>query len=113
MDQQTLAEIGIAGSIEQTVLRLAGLAKDSGLDGVVCSALETAPLRRALGADFCLVTPGIRPADASVDDQSRIATPADALRNGSSYLVIGRAITQATDPLQALQRISASIQNFS
>jgi len=112
MDQPALQEIGMAGSIEQTVQRLAGLAKDSGLDGVVCSALEASALRNVLGADFCLVTPGIRPAESGTDDQSRVATPADALRLGSSYLVIGRPITQAADPLQALQRISTDIQGL-
>jgi len=112
IDQQALAEIGMPGSIEQTVLRLAGLAKDSGLDGVVCSALETPALRRTLGTEFCLVTPGIRPTASDTDDQSRVATPAEALRQGSNYLVIGRPITQAADPLQALRRISADIQGL-
>jgi len=112
MDQTVLEEIGFSGSIEQTVLRLAGLAQESGLDGVVCSAQETPDLRKSLGPDFCLVTPGIRPAGASSDDQSRIATPAEALNQGSSYLVIGRPITQAENPLQALQNISQEIQNL-
>lgn len=112
MDQQALAETGLPGSVEQNVLRLAELAKDSGLDGVVCSALETSALRQALGLDFCLVTPGIRPSEASKGDQSRITTPANALRQGSNYLVIGRPITQAADPLLALQRIGMDIQNL-
>lgn len=105
MAQADLAEIGIALAPAEQVARLAALAQASGLDGVVCSAQEAALLREQAGAAFCLVTPGIRPADAAADDQSRIMTPRAALENGSSYLVIGRPITKATDPLQALQRI--------
>ena len=106
MAQEDLAAIGIAASPAEMVLRLAGLARDSGLDGVVCSAQEAAELRKHFGRGFCLVTPGIRPADTSADDQSRIMTPAAALKNGASYLVIGRPITKAADPLLALQNIS-------
>jgi len=75
------------------------------MDGVVCSAQEAAELRKRAGPDFCLVTPGIRPANAAANDQSRIMTPRAALEAGSSYLVIGRPITQAPDPLQALQKL--------
>ena len=88
------------------MLRLAALAQSSGMDGVVCSALEAAMLRKQAGAAFCLVTPGIRPADAAADDQSRIMTPRAALQSGSNYLVIGRPITKADDPLLALQKIT-------
>lgn len=109
MDQATLNTLGVAGDLQAHVLRLAGLARQSGLDGVVCSAQEASMLRDNLGRDFCLVTPGIRPANAAVNDQSRIVTPKDALRMGSSYLVIGRPITQAPDPLAALQAIQAEI----
>lgn len=109
MDQQALQEVGVAGALQDQVLRLAQLTQASGLDGVVCSAQEAPLLRGHLGEDFCLVTPGIRPAAASRDDQSRVVTPADALRQGSSYLVIGRPITQALDPLAALQAISNEI----
>jgi orotidine-5'-phosphate decarboxylase len=109
LDQSALDEIGYAGDVSSTVLRLAKLAKTCGLDGVVCSALETSLLRKELGADFSLVTPGIRPADSGMDDQSRVVTPAAAISNGSSYLVIGRPITQAADPLEALQRINSEI----
>jgi orotidine-5'-phosphate decarboxylase len=91
------------------VLRLAVLARDSGLDGVVCSAQEAALLREQCGNEFCLVTPGIRPAQASLDDQSRVMTPLAALQAGSSYLVIGRPITKAADPLQALLDINKEI----
>jgi orotidine-5'-phosphate decarboxylase len=109
MDQQGLQEVGVAGALQEQVLRLARLTQASGLDGVVCSAQESPLLRGHLGDDFCLVTPGIRPAAASRDDQSRVVTPADALRQGSSYLVIGRPITQAPDPLAALHAISNEI----
>lgn len=109
MDQSTLNQLGVHGSLEDQVLRLARLAQQAGLDGVVCSAQEASTLRTALGQDFCLVTPGIRPANASADDQSRIVTPAEALRLGASYLVIGRPITQAPDPLLALQAIHQEI----
>lgn len=110
MDEPALHEVGVNGRLEDQVLRLAGLTQECGLDGVVCSAQEAPALRSKLGPDFRLVTPGIRPADSSKDDQSRIVTPSDALRRGSSYLVIGRPITQAADPLAALQRIHAETQ---
>ena len=109
MDQAALTEIGVAGNLQDQVLRLAVLTEQAGLDGVVCSAQEAPLLRQHVKQDFCLVTPGIRPVTASKDDQSRIVTPADALRQGSSYLVIGRPITQASDPLQALQAIHAEV----
>jgi orotidine-5'-phosphate decarboxylase len=109
MAQEDLAGIGIAATPAEMVLRLAALARDSGLDGVVCSAQEAALLRQHCGPNFNLVTPGIRPADAAADDQSRIMTPSAALKNGASYLVIGRPITKAADPLLALQNISKEI----
>jgi orotidine-5'-phosphate decarboxylase len=109
MAQEDLAELGILATPAEMVLRLAKLAQDSGLDGVVCSAQEAATLRRECGDAFCLVTPGIRPADAQADDQQRIMTPRAALENGASYLVIGRPITRAPDPLRALQEISKDI----
>jgi orotidine-5'-phosphate decarboxylase len=109
MAQDDLAGIGIAGTPAEMVLRLATLARDSGLDGVVCSAQEAALLRQHCGLNFSLVTPGIRPADSAADDQSRIMTPNAALKNGSTYLVIGRPITKAADPLLALQNISKEI----
>lgn len=109
MAQEDLAEIGINAAPAEMVVRLATLARASGLDGVVCSAQEAAQLRRRCGSEFCLVTPGIRPAQASVDDQSRIMTPLAALQAGSSYLVIGRPVTKAADPLQALLNINKEI----
>jgi orotidine-5'-phosphate decarboxylase len=109
MAQDDLAGLGINATPAEMVLRLATLARDSGLDGVVCSAHEAALLRKQCGTDFCLVTPGIRPAHASLDDQSRVMTPQAALCAGASYLVIGRPITQAADPLQALLDINKEI----
>jgi orotidine-5'-phosphate decarboxylase len=109
MAQEDLADIGLTATPAEMVLRLATLARDSGLDGVVCSAQESALLRRQFGGEFCLVTPGIRHALDSHDDQSRVMTPQAALQAGSSYLVIGRPITQATDPLQALLDINQEI----
>jgi orotidine-5'-phosphate decarboxylase len=109
MAQDDLHGIGINASPAQMVSSLAQLAHDSGLDGVVCSAQEAPSLHRQCGPDFCLVTPGIRPANASADDQSRIMTPRAALQNGASYLVIGRPITQAPDPMKALQDILSEI----
>lgn len=105
MDQAALAQIGVRGSVEAQVLNLATLAQCSGLDGVVCSGQEAELLRAHLGPDFCLVTPGIRPRSAGLDDQSRVLTPAQAIASGASYLVIGRPITRAPDPLLALQAI--------
>jgi orotidine-5'-phosphate decarboxylase len=105
MAQEDLHGIGINDSPAHMVSLLAGLAHDSGLDGVVCSAQEAAILRQQHGKEFCLVTPGIRPASSTADDQTRIMTPRAALEAGSSYLVIGRPITQAPDPLLALQNI--------
>jgi orotidine-5'-phosphate decarboxylase len=109
MDQAALNETGVAGDLQNQVLRLAKLAEQSGLDGVVCSAQEAALLRQHIRKDFRLVTPGIRPAGVSKDDQSRIVTPADALNLGADYLVIGRPITQASDPIAALRAIHKEI----
>ena len=106
MGAEDLAELGISATPADMVLRLAKLARDSGLNGVVCSAQEAPQLRAQCGSEFCLVTPGIRPAQAGLDDQMRVMTPREALDNGSNYLVIGRPITRADDPLQALQEIS-------
>lgn len=109
MSDDDLRETGYAVTAAQLVGRLAALTHASGLDGVVCSAREAAMLRQAEGAGFLLVTPGIRPADAAGDDQRRVMTPAEALAVGADYLVIGRPITAAPDPLMALQAIRASI----
>lgn len=105
MSGQDLQDIGVAESADVHVLRLAALAADCGLDGVVCSALEASALRAARGHDFCLVTPGIRLAGDDSADQRRVVTPKEALAAGSDYLVIGRSITHAADPLVALQQV--------
>ena len=109
MSQEDLSETGISKPVDEQVMLLASLAKSSGLDGVVCSAKEASSLKSELGEEFCLVTPGIRPADSSSDDQKRIMTPAEAITAGSHYLVIGRPITKAEDPVAALDAINASI----
>jgi orotidine-5'-phosphate decarboxylase len=109
LDAADLAETGVTGSPEAQVLRLASLARASGLDGVVCSPREAAMLRAECGPQFVLVTPGVRPATAAADDQARIATPAQAVAAGSHYLVIGRPITQARDPVAALASIVQEI----
>lgn len=109
MDQTTFEQIGLSGSMTDTVVKLAGLAKDSGLDGVVCSAQEATTLRDTLGSDFQLITPGIRPAGSDRGDQHRTMTPKQALDAGSHYLVIGRPITAAVDPMQALLAIESSL----
>jgi orotidine-5'-phosphate decarboxylase len=109
MGSEDLAEIGLPPDPEANVLRLARLAQASGLDGVVCSPKEVPVLRHELGEEFALVTPGVRPAGASSDDQKRITTPEDAIRAGASYLVIGRPITQAPEPAAALAHINAAI----
>jgi orotidine-5''-phosphate decarboxylase (EC 4.1.1.23) len=109
MSDEDLAGIGITGSAEAHVSRLATLTKNSGLDGVVCSAQEAPRLKAEQGSDFQLITPGIRPLTADKGDQQRIMTPTDALKAGSDYLVIGRPITQAPDPLAALKAIYAEV----
>lgn len=109
-DDKGWQEIGGHLPIAEQVVQLALLAKASGLDGVVASPREAAMLRAACGEDFLIVTPGIRPAFAQVDDQQRVATPAEALRAGASHLVIGRPITKAEDPAAALRLIMAEIK---
>jgi orotidine-5'-phosphate decarboxylase len=109
MDAAQLAEIGLPEPKVQ-VERLARLTRDSGLDGVVCSAQEAAMLKAACGKEFKLITPGIRPADAAADDQSRVMTPAAAVAAGADYLVMGRPITQSKDPLAALQQFNQQIK---
>ena len=105
-----LESIGLNNEPGNVVQKLAWLAYSCGLDGVVCSALEAPQLRQTMGADFCLVTPGIRPIDALTDDQNRIATPQMAIQNGADYLVIGRPISQAADPLLMLQHLNKEIE---
>ncbi len=109
MGAADLTETGLQGSPEDNVRRLARLAELAGLDGVVCSPREVDMLRNTMDGGFQLVTPGVRPAGAALDDQTRVATPEDAIRAGASYLVIGRPITRADDPLAALEAINEGI----
>ena len=109
MDTEALHSIGVAGGPRQQVLRLARLALDAGADGLVCSAQEVAMLRDALGDGPTLVVPGIRPAGADIGDQSRVMTPTDAARAGASWIVVGRPITQASNPAQAAAAIAAEL----
>ena len=97
--------LGLSGKVEDQVLRLGQLAISAGLDGLVCSAKELKILRRELGSNFILVTPGIRLKDGEINDQKRIVTPYQALTDGANYLVIGRPITASKDPKQALSNI--------
>lgn len=109
MTASDLGEVGLIESPEYTVARLARLAARAGCDGVVCSAHEAAGLRAARGADFTLVTPGIRAPDARADDQRRTMTPAEAIAAGADYLVVGRPITAAADPATALAQLQNEV----
>ena len=109
MDAHDLAGVGLSGTPAENVMRLAALARACELDGVVCSSREAAVLRQTHGSEFLLVTPGIRPPGAGTDDQRRVMTPVDAINNGSSYLVIGRPITQADDPVSVLRTINSAL----
>lgn len=109
MSREDLADIGLNVDPQQQVQRLAQLSYDCGLDGVVCSAQEAWQLRAQLGQSFALVTPGIRPLGSNADDQKRIVTPAQAMINGSTHLVIGRPITQSSNPNATLKEILASL----
>ncbi|WP_163390120.1 orotidine-5'-phosphate decarboxylase [Enterovibrio norvegicus] len=109
MEQSDLEGVGIAREPQDHVMSLATLTRNSGLDGVVCSAHESSMLKTSLGSDFKLVTPGIRPAGSDAGDQRRIMTPVEAVAAGSDYLVIGRPITQAADPMAVLTEINASL----
>jgi orotidine-5'-phosphate decarboxylase len=119
LDVQDLKELGISGTAVEAVIRLARLAQSAGLDGVVASPREISALRQACGPDFLIVTPGIRPApalhhpvrgSAATDDQARIATPASAIAAGADYLVVGRPITGAPDPVAAADAIVAEME---
>ena len=104
-DSDGLAKIGLSETPREAVPRLAMLAQEAGLDGVVCSAREILPVRAACGDDFLLVTPGIRPANSERGDQKRVLTPAEALKAGANYLVVGRPVTKAADPVKAAQTL--------
>jgi len=113
LGQEDLQEIGLNGTPEDNVLRLANLTKEAGLDGVVCSSREVTNLRQTQGEAFTLVTPGIRPAGSEAGDQIRIMTPVDAIQAGSNYLVIGRPITQSADPIKTLHTINTELATLS
>ena len=110
LDEAELRILGVERTLSEQVLLLAELARDGGLDGVVCSAREAPALRARCGADFCLVTPGIRTASQPADDQRRAATPAEAVRNGADYLVVGRGLLHAADPAAALERLTDEVE---
>lgn len=110
LSQAEFGELGYQRDIPEQVSALAGLCQDCGLDGVVCSAQEARRLRNEVRSDFRLVAPGIRPAGSDAGDQSRIMTPAEAISAGVDYLVIGRPVTRAADPLAALQAITREIE---
>ena len=113
LGQEDLQEIGLNGTPEDNVLRLANLTKEAGLDGVVCSSREVTNLRQTQGEAFTLVTPGIRPAGSEAGDQIRIMTPVDAIQAGSNYLVIGRPITLSADPIKTLHTINTELAALS
>lgn len=112
-ESELVRELSLAGSVEQYVLRMASLAREAGLDGVVASAREAAAVKRTCGDDFLVVTPGIRPSWAATQDQQRTADPAEAVRAGADYLVLGRAITappaDVGGPIEAVERIVAEL----
>lgn len=112
LEAEDLVAVGVTRPLEQQVLDLATLARQAGLDGVVCSAREARQLKRVCGADFLLVTPGIRPPGSDSDDQRRIVTPGQARRDGSDYLVVGRPVTRAADPLSVCESILRSIDGI-
>ena len=113
LNDTDLRQMGIVKPVAEQVLGLAQLAAANGFDGVVCSAQEAVRLRKELGKKFLLVTPGIRPGGSARNDQQRTMTPTEAIKAGSDYLVIGRPITQAPDPLRALMEIDEEIKNVS
>jgi len=109
MQTEDLHETGVVATPQEQVMRLASLTQQSGLGGVVCSAQESAQIKALCGAEFLKVTPGIRPSFAAANDQQRIMTPAEAMRAGSTHLVVGRPVTQAEDPMAALAAIEAEL----
>ena len=110
LGEADLGRIGLAGPVSDAVRRLAALAVEAGARGLVCSPQEVAALRAEVGDDILLITPGVRPAGAAIDDQARVATPVEALRSGADLLVIGRPITGAADPGAAAAAIAASLR---
>lgn len=111
MSREDMTEVGLTGDPTYQVVRLAKLAQQSGMDGVVCSAHEAPMLRENHGTEFLLVTPGIRPAGSDAGDQRRVMTPKAALEAGSDYLVVGRPVTRAEDPMEVLQALHAEVEH--
>lgn len=109
MDAEQLASIGVEGTPAEQVTRLATLASEAGLDGIVCSPMEAEAMRELLGPDAIIITPGVRPQGAAMGDQSRVATPVEAMKAGASHLVIGRPITRAQDPVAAFDEIAKEL----
>ena len=109
MDENGLKKIGIDANMKNQVLRLAALAKEAGLDGVVASPVEAKEIREKLGRDFLIVTPGVRPPWAAANDQKRVATPKEAIKDGADFIVVGRPVTEAKDPVRAAQEILKEI----
>lgn len=112
MEDADLSELGLGVSAAELVSRLAEVSRDAGCDGVVCSALDTESMRSRFGEDFVLVTPGIRPDGSGADDQRRTVTPAEAVRTGADYLVVGRPVTAAQDPAGTLRKLATEIDNL-
>ncbi len=110
LDEDQLQKVGFRGSVREEVLRLAALALDNGCRGIVTSPRETAAVRAELGHNFAIVTPGVRPAGSSHGDQARVATPAEAIAAGASHIVVGRPVTEATDPAAAARAILEQIK---
>ena len=113
MADEELAEVGLRGGAKENVMRLATLAREAGLDGVVCSPREAGLIRDRVGTDFLRVTPGVRPAGADRGDQRRTLTPAEALASGADFLVVGRPVTAAPDPSAALTTLVTEIEGAS
>lgn len=111
LDKSDLEEIGFQEDPSSLVLRLARLAREGNMDGVVCSPMEVEPIRREIGGDFIIVTPGVRPSWSEAHDQKRFLSPAQAIRKGSDYLVIGRPVTAASNPEEAFQKIIKEIRS--
>jgi orotidine-5'-phosphate decarboxylase len=111
MDENDLEKIGVRGTVQEEVLRLATLALDNGCRGIVASAREASALRSKLGHNFAIVTPGVRPSGSAHGDQARVVTPAEAIAAGSSYIVVGRPITEATDPAAEARAILRQISS--
>lgn len=109
MDQDALSEVGVTDTVADEAARLARLAQENGIDGIVCSPMEAESMRALLGPDAWIVTPGVRPAGAALGDQSRVATPAQAIERGASHIVVGRPITGADDPVAAYEAIVSEL----